>query len=211
MNNQAMGRHLPRDTEGIYPFAGLPVRLGFPSCQDFQIIHDERGMATAVVARREFLRISRMCRVSGQLLPYRRRQTRQLQTGIHVYDPRFCGVLEHACDPNVFLDMSELWLWALKDIHSGDHLSIDYASTEINCCASSPAIAVRRAAVAGSPVTTNHPRLKASAFYSAGGIQAVTERRGYGAPTGRKRYCGGNCSKPLMVVLRLFQRPSLMP
>ena len=130
MNNQAMGRHLPRDPEGIYPFAGLPVRLGFPSCQDFQIIHDERGMATAVVARREFLRISRMCRVSGQLLPYRCRQTRQLQTGIHVYDPRFCGVLEHACDPNVFLDMSELWLWALKDIHSGEHLSIDYASTE---------------------------------------------------------------------------------
>ncbi len=108
----------------------LPVRLGFPSCDDFQIIHDERGMATAVVARREFLRISRMCRVSGQLLPYRCRQTRQLQTGIHVYDPRFCGVLEHACDPNVFLDMSELWLWALKDIHSGEHLSIDYASTE---------------------------------------------------------------------------------
>lgn len=130
MNNQAMGRHPPRDTEGIYPFAGLPVRLGFPSCDDFQIIHNERGVAAAVVARREFLRISRMCRVSGQLLPYRCRQTRQLQTGIHVYDPRFCGVLEHACDPNAFLDMSELWLWALKDIHSGERLSIDYASTE---------------------------------------------------------------------------------
>ena len=34
---------------------------------------------------------------------------------------------------------------------------------------------------------------------------------GYGAPTGRKRYCGGNCSKPLMVAFRLFQRPSLIP
>jgi len=130
MNNQAMGRHPPRDTEGIYPFAGLPVRLGFPSWEDFQIIYDEHGMATAVIARREFLRISRMCRVSGQVLPYRCRHTLQLQTGIHVYDPRFCGVLEHACDPNVFLDMSELWLWALKDIHSGERLSIDYASTE---------------------------------------------------------------------------------
>ena len=130
MNNQAMGRHPPRDTEGIYPFAGLPVRLGFPACDDFQIIHNERGVATAVVSRREFLRISRMCRVSGQLLPYRCRQTRQLLPGIHVYDPRFCGVLEHACDPNAFLDMSELWLWALKDIHSGERLSIDYASTE---------------------------------------------------------------------------------
>ncbi len=175
MNNQAMGRHPPRDTEGIYPFAGLPVRLGFPSCDDFQIIHNERGVATAVVARREFLRISRMCRVSGQLLPYRGRQTRQLQIGIHVYDPRFCGVLEHACDPNAFLDMSELWLWALKDIHSGERLSIDTHRPKTNCCVSSPAIAAHRAAVAGLPVTMSTPRRKASAFYSAGVTRGEVE------------------------------------
>jgi hypothetical protein len=33
----------------------------------------------------------------------------------------------------------------------------------------------------------------------------------YNVSTERRRYCGGNCSKPLMVALRLFQRPSLMP
>jgi hypothetical protein len=130
MNTHVFRHRPPRDTEGIYPFAGLPVRLGFPARADFQIIHDAQGIACAVVARREFLRISRMCRVSGQLLPYRCRQTRQLQVGIHIYDPRFCGLLEHSCNPNVFLDMSELWLWALQDIHSGEHLSMDYAATE---------------------------------------------------------------------------------
>ncbi|UVK87599.1 lysine methyltransferase [Pseudomonas sp. B21-051] len=129
MNNQAHQHNIPRDAPGIYPFAGLPVRLGFPSTEDFEIVQDHHGHAT-VVARRAFLRITRMCRVSGQLLPYRCRQTRQLLTGIHLYDPRFCGLLEHACDPNVFLDMSELWLWALRDIQPGERLTIDFAATE---------------------------------------------------------------------------------
>ncbi|WP_246226505.1 SET domain-containing protein-lysine N-methyltransferase [Pseudomonas atagonensis] len=130
MNNRALADLGNRHDKGIYPFAGLPVRLGFPSRSDFEIIRDSRGNATAVSARRDFLRISRMCRVSGQLLPYRCRQTRQLQPGIHIYDPRFCGLLEHACDPNVFLDWSEMWLWALKDIQPGDRLTMDYAATE---------------------------------------------------------------------------------
>ncbi len=79
---------------------------------------------------RAFPRISRVCRVSGHLLPYRQRHTRQLSSGIHLYDPRFCGLLRHSCEPNIFLDMSELWIWALKDIAPGDILTMDYASTE---------------------------------------------------------------------------------
>lgn len=129
MNSHAVHARHAGDMPGIYPFAGLPVRLGFPSSDDFEIIHDDDG-ADAVIAHREFLRITRMCRVSGQVLPYRCRQTRQLQTGLHLYDPRFCGLLEHSCNPNVFLDMSELWLWALKDIHRGERLTMDFAATE---------------------------------------------------------------------------------
>ncbi|MEG2798235.1 MAG: lysine methyltransferase, partial [Pseudomonas sp.] len=130
MNTQAVPRRPARDTEGIYPFAGLPVRLGFPSKNDFEVIHDVQGIAVAVIARREFPRISRMCRVSGQLLPYRCRQTRQLQPGIHIYDPRFFGLFGHSCNPNEFLDLSELWLWALRDIYPGEALTMDYAATE---------------------------------------------------------------------------------
>lgn len=130
MNTHAVAGAAPHDTEGIYPFCGLPVRLGFPSSADFEIIHDPYANPVAIAARRDFLGTHRMCRVSGQLLPYRCRQTRQLLSGIHLYDPRFCGLLEHACDPNTFLDMTELWLWSLKDIQRGEHLSIDYAATE---------------------------------------------------------------------------------
>lgn len=130
MNTHVLRNRSSRDTEGIYPFIGLPVRLGFPSRNDFEIICDAQGIPIAVAARREFLRISRMCRVSGQLLPYRCRQTRKLLAGIHLYDPRFCGLIEHACEPNVFLDMSELWLWALQDIQAGQRLTMDFTATE---------------------------------------------------------------------------------
>lgn len=115
---------------GIYPFMELPPRLGFPTTEDFQIINNAQGEPIAIAALREFPRLSRICRISGHLLPYRCRRTRQMAPGIHVYDPRFCGLLNHACDPNAFLDMSELWLWALKDIRKGDRLTMDFAATE---------------------------------------------------------------------------------
>ena len=130
MKTQAPQETLAQPPDGIYPFAELPVRLGFPSRTDFEIIDNIHGSAAAVAVLRDFPRISRICRASGHLLPYRCRHTRQLAHGIHVYDPRFCGLLRHSCDPNIFLDMSELWLWALKDIKKGDQLTMDYATTE---------------------------------------------------------------------------------
>src|SRR5690242_7625413 len=59
----------PPSSNGIYPFVELPLRLGFPSKDDFEIIHNAQGSAMAVAALREFPRISRICRVSGHLLP----------------------------------------------------------------------------------------------------------------------------------------------
>lgn len=116
--------------KGVYPSTKLPLRLGFPSLDDFEILSNDKGTPVAAVALREFPRISRICRVSGHLLTYRCRHTRQLAPGVHVYDPRFCGLLRHSCDPNVFLDLSELWLWALKDIQKGDWLTMDYTVSE---------------------------------------------------------------------------------
>ena len=120
----------PSTDGGIYASSRLPVHRGFPSSHDFEIVSNAKGVAVAVTASRDFLRLGRVCRVSGQLLPYRCLHTRQLAPGIHVFDPLFCSLLNHSCDPNVFLDMSELWMWALQDISPGTLLSIDYANTE---------------------------------------------------------------------------------
>ncbi|WP_426234333.1 lysine methyltransferase [Pseudomonas sp. TWP3-2] len=130
MNTAALQGHPPPPSEGIYLSSRLPVRLGFPSAKDFNIVRDGQGIATDVVACRNFLRISRMCRVSGQLVPYPCQRSRQMAPGVHIYDPRFFGLFRHSCYPNVFLDLSELWLWALIDIHPGDSLTMDYAATE---------------------------------------------------------------------------------
>lgn len=130
MKASAMRKSLAAPPAGVYPFSLLSTVLGFPSLVDFEILTNSAGKPMAAIALREFPRISRICRVSGHLLPYRGRHTRQMAPGVHVYDPRFCGLLGHSCDPNVFIDMSELWLWALKDIKKGDWLAMDYAATE---------------------------------------------------------------------------------
>ena len=128
MKPQANARSLP-DT-CIYPFAALSAEQGYPSPVDFTVTSRNKQPGLGVVAQRHYPRITRMCRISGQLMHRRQLHTVQLAPGIHVYDPYLCGRLPHACDPNVFLDMSELWMWALQDISPGTALCMDYASTE---------------------------------------------------------------------------------
>ncbi|WP_177440655.1 SET domain-containing protein-lysine N-methyltransferase [Pseudomonas sp. Irchel 3H3] len=114
----------------IYPFEGLSPKQGYPSMADFIVESGHGAKNRGVMALRHYQRITRMCRVSGQLVHAPQLHSVQLAVGIHVYDPYFCGRLRHSCDPNVFLDMSELWLWALQDITPGSPLCMDYVSTE---------------------------------------------------------------------------------
>lgn len=126
-DNRNSARALPADC--IYPSHDLSPGQGYPAKTQFTVI-TAKGSGTNIAALRDFPRISRICRISGQLLHARSTQTLQLAPGIHMYDPYFCGLLRHSCDPNVFVDMSELWVWALKDIAKGDYLTMDYATTE---------------------------------------------------------------------------------
>lgn len=130
MSAHAKQEIIPSPSDGIYPSWQLPVRMGFPAKAEFEIVYNSKGTATAVRALREFPRLSRICRFSGHMLPYRCWNTRQLAAGIHVYDAVFLGLIKHCCDPTVFLDMSEMRIWALKDIRKGDQLTMDLASTE---------------------------------------------------------------------------------
>lgn len=114
----------------IYPEKELSTRLGYPSARDFEVLRSANGRGSGIVSLKRFAPMERMCRVSGLLLGRRRLHTLQILPEIHMYDPRFAGLLAHSCNPNVFLDMSELWLWSLTPIQEGDSLSMDYASTE---------------------------------------------------------------------------------
>ncbi|HJR31034.1 MAG TPA: lysine methyltransferase [Pseudomonas sp.] len=127
MNSKARKSASARSTDCIYP--DLSPSQGYPAKNQFKVI-TAKGGGTNIVALRDFPRISRICRISGQLLHDRGPHTLQLLLGIHLHDPFFCGLLPHSCEPNVFVDMSELWIWALMDIAKGDCLTMDYATTE---------------------------------------------------------------------------------
>ncbi|KIQ59973.1 MULTISPECIES: SET domain-containing protein [Pseudomonas] len=114
----------------IYPQKALSTRLQYPSARDFQVLRTADGRGFAVITQRNFAPMERICRVSGLLVGRRGPHTLQILPDVHMYDPHFAGLLEHSCNPNVFLDMSELWLWALTRIVRGDSLTTDRASTE---------------------------------------------------------------------------------
>lgn len=68
--------------------------------------------------------------MSGITVPYILQHTLQITPFLHLYDPRFTGLLLHSCDPLVSLDMNKLEIWALQDIEKGVALTMDYAQTE---------------------------------------------------------------------------------
>ncbi len=120
----------PTHPASIYPSVDLKAEDGYPSAEAFQIIQTDDGRGAGVRARRAFARGRRLARVSGQVIAFCRLHTLQINTHTHLYDPHFCGLLLHACDPNVRLDMAAFELWSLRDIAAGEILTMDYASTE---------------------------------------------------------------------------------
>jgi hypothetical protein len=116
--------------QSLYPFGELDPGSGYPSSDRFEIIHTMDGRGAGIRAVTPFPRGQFISRVSGHVISSRRLHTLQITPNAHLYDPYFCGLLLHSCNPNVSLDMKQFELWALRDISAGDLLTMDYASTE---------------------------------------------------------------------------------
>jgi hypothetical protein len=64
---------------------------------------------------------------------------------VHLLDRYFLGLLSHACDPNVSVDMERQLVKALKPMEAGTVLMMDYGSTEdflftaFDCACQAPA------------------------------------------------------------------------
>lgn len=130
MKTQAMDKANTVDSDCLYPFATLLGERGYPSPREFQVVRAQDSGNKAIKSRVAF--DSRICiaKVSGQALSERRLHTMQMSSRIHLYDPWFCGLLSHSCNPNVFLDITYLELWSIQAIAPGTWLTRDYASTE---------------------------------------------------------------------------------
>ncbi|MFM2042276.1 MAG: hypothetical protein RLY86_852 [Pseudomonadota bacterium] len=122
--------HIALDgSRSLYP-AEFMLGDGYPTEADFTVSRKEDGKGLGVYANRFFPRGYRICRISGMVMHQVMQHTLQINADTHLYDPYFTGYLLHSCDPNGFLDMQRFELWALKDIHPGEAMTMDYASTE---------------------------------------------------------------------------------
>ena len=130
MKTQAMDKAKTAVSSCLYPFKTLLVEQGYPSTEHFQIKRGTHGMTGGVMARIAFDSRVRIAQISGYAVSDRRTHTLQLSPRIHLYDCWFCGLLQHSCNPNVFLDTTYLELWTVQPINAGSLLTLDYATTE---------------------------------------------------------------------------------
>lgn len=115
----------------IYPDEyGLDPNCGYPKKEDFTVCRREDGKGAGVYTRKDIKRGEMVARITGNIVPTVNQHTLQVTPTTHMYDPHFTGYLLHSCSPNIYLDMTEFELWALRDIDAGQALTMDYAQTE---------------------------------------------------------------------------------
>jgi hypothetical protein len=111
-----------------------PARFGndplFPQSTDFSVVFKDEMTGLGVVSYRAFRAGEVIAKMAGEVVEDIRQHTLQISPAEHLFDPHFSGYFLHACEPNISLNMETMLVTALKDIHVGDYLYMDYAETE---------------------------------------------------------------------------------
>lgn len=102
----------------------------FPKTSDFKVIKKDDAAGYGVMTYKSFRKGELIAEIAGEVIEDIRQHSLQIEPGKHLYDTYFTGYLLHSCDPNVFLDMKNMKLVAIKDIEANGYLYMDYASTE---------------------------------------------------------------------------------
>jgi hypothetical protein len=113
----------------IYP-QHLPQVADEPRAEDFRVIEVDDRRGQGVVVLREFLSGDVLFRMNGRLTTEMTLHSLQMAPGLHLDDPYFAGKTLHSCDPNSQLDPETRLFTALRDIHPGELLTMDYDHTE---------------------------------------------------------------------------------
>jgi len=116
-------------TKRIYPEM-IPWEEGHPTTATFDIIDTEDQRGRGMRAKVPFAAGSLVAQLSGALVSRPSINTIQISSTLHMADPWFCRYLLHSCDPNLAIDTAVMRVRALRDIDSGEILTIDYAATE---------------------------------------------------------------------------------
>lgn len=113
----------------IYPYE-LEKNAGYPTRSAFTVKRSNDGKGVGVYTKVSHKRGGMVARFSGNVVSSVMQHSLQINPSAHLHDPFFSGLLLHSCDPNVTLNMQDFTIWAVKDIESGEALTMDYASTE---------------------------------------------------------------------------------
>ncbi|MDH5433455.1 MAG: SET domain-containing protein-lysine N-methyltransferase [Gammaproteobacteria bacterium] len=102
----------------------------FPQESDFKVIHKDNGVGMGVISYKSFNKGDLVAHIAGEIIYDIRQHSIQIDDDRHLYDTHFAGYFLHSCDPNIFLDMQNLKVYAVRNIFPNDYLYMDYAQTE---------------------------------------------------------------------------------
>lgn len=113
----------------MYPdrFGSNPL---FPNKNDFGIVKKNHATGLGVMSYKFFAKGSLVCAITGDIIDEIRQHTLQIEPDKHLHDLYFSGYFLHSCSPNIELDMEKLLVYAVRDIHPMEYLTMDYAQTE---------------------------------------------------------------------------------
>jgi hypothetical protein len=100
-----------------------------PTRDKFDIIYHP-VCGEGVVSKTFFNAGDILFRFDGNLLNEQTLFTLQKNIGLYIEDPLFMGKVLHSCNPNASVDMTKQEFRALRDIPSGDFITMDYETTE---------------------------------------------------------------------------------
>ncbi len=98
--------------------------------KDFVVEDRGVGKGLGVYSLNAYSKGELIANISGKIVNEHRLHTLQITTDKHLYDPDFTGCLLHSCDPNAVILPEKLEVWAVKDIKTGEAITVDYAATE---------------------------------------------------------------------------------
>ncbi len=101
-----------------------------PSMEDFSIEWIDERRGEGIRALKSFSIGEIVFAFQGIPNPTTTQYSLQISPTQHIHDPFFMGKTLHHCDPNCEVNMQEQYLYAIKPIHPGDLVTIDYEKTE---------------------------------------------------------------------------------
>ena len=115
--------------KSLYP-ERFPYNRLHPKEGEFEIVKKDAVSNYGVISYRSIKQGDVVAAITGDVVHDIRQHTLQIRPGAHLYDTWFSGYFLHSCSPNVYLDMENRMVYALRDIAPSDYLYMDYAQTE---------------------------------------------------------------------------------